>query len=77
MDDWLISNGFDLSTLERTPAKDWVTIVLPVSKAEAMLGAEYAVWEHAESGEKVVRTMEYSLPESIHAHGERLPTCLS
>ncbi|KAF8607532.1 tripeptidyl peptidase A [Ceratobasidium sp. AG-I] len=68
VDDWLVSHGFDLSTLERTPAKDWVTIVLPVSKAEEMLGAEYAVWEHAESGEKIVRTMEYSLPGSVHAH---------
>ena len=76
VDDWLVSHGFDLSTLERTPAKDWITIVLPVSKAEEMLGTEYAVWEHAESGEKIVRTMEYSLPESVHAHGEYLSICL-
>lgn len=35
------------------------------------MGAEYAVWEHSVTGEKVVRTMEYSLPELVHAHGER------
>ncbi|CAE6466677.1 unnamed protein product, partial [Rhizoctonia solani] len=68
VDEWLASHGFELSTLERSPARDWVTIVLPVSKAEEMLGTEYAIWEHAESQEKIVRTMEYSLPESIHKH---------
>jgi tripeptidyl-peptidase-1 len=47
-----------------------VTIVLPVSKAEEMLGTEYTVWEHAESQEKIVRTTEYSLPESLHKYGE-------
>ncbi|KAG9099641.1 hypothetical protein FS749_000774 [Ceratobasidium sp. UAMH 11750] len=68
VDDWLASHGFEPSTLERSPARDWVTIVLPVSKAEEMLGTEYGIWEHTESGEKIVRTMEYSVPESIHAH---------
>ncbi|CAE6533802.1 unnamed protein product [Rhizoctonia solani] len=68
VDEWLASHGFKISTLERSPARDWVTIVLPASKAEEMLGTEYAVWEHTESQEKIVRTMEYSLPESIHKH---------
>ncbi|KAG8713475.1 hypothetical protein FRC11_012024, partial [Ceratobasidium sp. 423] len=68
IDEWLASYGFEISTLERSPARDWVTVVLPVSKAEEMLGTEYAIWEHTESQEKIVRTMEYSLPESIHKH---------
>ncbi|KAG9127880.1 hypothetical protein FRC07_007955 [Ceratobasidium sp. 392] len=68
VDEWLKSHGFEPSTLERSPARDWITIVLPVSKAEEMLGTEYSIWEHAESGEKIVRTMEYSVPEAVHAH---------
>jgi hypothetical protein len=61
-----------VTKLERSPARDWVTIVLPLSKAEELLGTEYAVWEHSESGEKIVRTMEYSLPESLLEHGKQL-----
>ncbi|KAG8698140.1 hypothetical protein FRC09_007404 [Ceratobasidium sp. 395] len=68
VDEWLKSHGFEPSTLERSPARDWVTIILPVSKAEEMLGTEYSIWEHAGSGEKIVRTMEYSVPETVHAH---------
>ena len=59
-----------LKDVERSPAHDWVTIMLPVSKAEEMLGTEYAIWEHIESQEKIVRTVEYSLPELIHRHGK-------
>ncbi|QRW02045.1 tripeptidyl-peptidase I [Ceratobasidium sp. AG-Ba] len=68
VDEWLGSHGFEPSTLERSPARDWVTIVLPVSKAEEMLATEYGIWEHAETGEKIVRTTEYSVPEALHAH---------
>ena len=37
VDEWLASHGFDESQLVRSPAKDWVTIRVPVSVAEDML----------------------------------------
>lgn len=61
-----------MSTLERSAGRDWVNVVVPVSKAEELLDAEYSIWEHTESGERVVRTMKYSLPESVHEHGKHL-----
>ncbi|KAB5595344.1 Tripeptidyl-peptidase I [Ceratobasidium theobromae] len=68
VDEWLSSHGFEVSTLERSAGRDWVNVVVPVSKAEELLDAEYSIWEHTESGERVVRTMKYSLPESVHEH---------
>ena len=37
VDEWLLSHGIDINDLVRSPAKDWVTVRVPVSLAEAML----------------------------------------
>jgi len=33
-----------------------------------MLGAKYNVYQHGPSGEEVVRTLSYSLPQELHSH---------
>lgn len=37
IDEWLATHGLDDTSLVRSPAKDWVTIKVPVSLAEKML----------------------------------------
>ena len=37
VDEWLISHGLHPSTFSRSPAKDWVTVNVPVRVAEQML----------------------------------------
>ena len=37
VDNWLVRHGIAEDALERSPAKDWVTIKVPVSVAEKML----------------------------------------
>lgn len=37
VDEWLVSHGLDVSSLSRSPSKDWVSINVPVQKAEEML----------------------------------------
>ena len=37
VDNWLLSHGIDIENVVRTPAKDWVTVRVPVGLAEAML----------------------------------------
>lgn len=37
-------------------------------QAERMLGTKYSVYHHPRSGEKVVRTLAYSLPRELHPH---------
>ncbi|KJA29734.1 hypothetical protein HYPSUDRAFT_196076 [Hypholoma sublateritium FD-334 SS-4] len=67
---WLSSLGFTDEDMVRSPAKDWITITIPLSKAEAMLDTKYYVWKHVESGDYLVRTTSYSLPSNLHEHIE-------
>ncbi|KAF5333534.1 hypothetical protein D9611_002701 [Ephemerocybe angulata] len=68
VNDWLKGHGFAEVELDRSPAKDWVSIKVPVKVAEKMLGTKYNIWKHDESGDTLVRTTSYSLPKSLHAH---------
>lgn len=65
---WLDFHGIDTSSLERTPAGEWITLRVSVAQAERMLGAKYNVYHHTKSGETVVRTLSYSLPKELHSH---------
>ncbi|OCH95935.1 tripeptidyl peptidase A [Obba rivulosa] len=68
VDEWLVSYGLVQEDLSRSPAQDWVKVKVPVSLAEKMLDTEYHVWTHEASGESLVRTTSYSLPEHLHEH---------
>ena len=37
VDNWLLSHGINVNDVIRTPAKDWVTVRVPVAVAETML----------------------------------------
>ncbi|KAJ8503359.1 hypothetical protein ONZ45_g10928 [Pleurotus djamor] len=67
VDEWLASHGFSESDIERSSAKDWVTIRIPVSVAEKMLDTKYSTWKHND-GDYLIRTTSYSLPEDLHDH---------
>ncbi|OJT09515.1 Tripeptidyl-peptidase sed3 [Trametes pubescens] len=70
VNEWLASHGLYEDSLSRSPAKDWVLVKVPVTLAEEMLKTEYHVWTHDASGESVVRTTEYSIPEHLDDHVE-------
>ncbi|KAI0737695.1 tripeptidyl peptidase A [Daedaleopsis nitida] len=70
VNEWLASHGLYEEHLARSPARDWVIVKVPVSLAEEMLKTEYHVWTHDSSGDAVVRTTAYSLPEHLHEHIE-------
>ena len=66
---WLAYHEIDpVSSLSRTDAGDWVTVTIPVGKIETMLNAKYNVYEHIDTGETIVRTTSYSLPDILHEH---------
>ncbi|KAF7352412.1 Tripeptidyl-peptidase sed3 [Mycena venus] len=46
VDGWLTSHGIKESDLVRSPAKDWISVTLPIHLAERILGAEYYMWQH-------------------------------
>ncbi|KAH7887356.1 peptidase S8/S53 domain-containing protein [Phlebopus sp. FC_14] len=66
--EWLASHGIQDEHISRSDAQDWVTIRVPVSLAEEMLDTKYHVYRHSETGESIVRTTSYSLPEILHEH---------
>ncbi|ETW83671.1 serine protease S53 [Heterobasidion irregulare TC 32-1] len=75
--EWLAGHGIPKSACTHSPAKDWVKVDVPVSKAEAMLDTKYSVWQHTVDGDVLVRTTSYSLPEHLHAHVELIqPTTM-
>ncbi|KZV69210.1 tripeptidyl peptidase A [Peniophora sp. CONT] len=67
---WLASHGIPEKDCTRSPAQDWVGVNVPVALAEKMLDTEFHAWKHTESGDELVRTTSYSLPEDVHAHIE-------
>lgn len=60
---WLASHG--LAPTEYTAAGDVLEVKVPVSKANAMLGAQYHSFVHLSSGQTTTRTLSYSLPEDV------------
>jgi tripeptidyl-peptidase-1 len=65
--DWLAEHGIERHRLDFSPAKDWISVPLPVSTAERLLDTKYSVYKH-EDGSHVVRTPEWSLPLHLHKH---------
>ncbi|KAK0230450.1 tripeptidyl peptidase A [Armillaria fumosa] len=77
VDAWLLSYGLSENDYVHSPAKDWLTVKIPVSLAEKMLDTKYHVWRHVDSGEYIVRTTSYSLPSHLHDHIELIqPTTI-
>lgn len=65
--EWLADYGVDKSHLSYSPAKDWITVTLPVEAIEEMLNTRYAVYRH-EDGSELVRAPKWSLPVHLHEH---------
>ncbi|KAH9889378.1 family S53 protease-like protein [Cubamyces lactineus] len=63
---WLEENGLTSKTL--SPAGDWISVSVPVAKANQMFNTNFTVFRHATTGAEVVRTLVYSLPEAIESH---------
>ncbi|KJA29732.1 hypothetical protein HYPSUDRAFT_126973, partial [Hypholoma sublateritium FD-334 SS-4] len=74
---WLGTFGYSEDEFTRSPAKDWISLKVPVSVAEKMLDTKYHVWKHIDSGDFLVRTTSYSLPKHLHDHIELIqPTTM-
>jgi len=63
--EWLDAHGIE--DIDYSPAKDWISIVVPIEKAEELLQTKYFKYEHLD-GHSVSRTPEWSLPAHLHEH---------
>lgn len=60
---WLAGYGI-------TPAvdNDWITISTDVATADALLDADFSWYEDAQGGDRKLRTLSYSVPDSVAHH---------
>lgn len=64
--EWL-HQRVDPDSIQYTPAKDFLTISLPVAEVEDLLKTRYSTYQH-DDGSKLVRTSDWSLPLHLHEH---------
>ncbi|OSD03903.1 family S53 protease [Trametes coccinea BRFM310] len=60
---FLKENGIEATT--SSPAGDWLSFSIPVSKANAVFDAEFSVFNHTPTGTTSVRTLAYSIPADL------------
>ncbi|KAF7364615.1 Family S53 protease [Mycena venus] len=63
---WLDSHG--LVANKSSSAGDWLSLTVPVSKANEMLSANYQTFKHVASGKAYARTLSFSLPTEVADH---------
>jgi len=60
---WLKANNLQSTSL--SPAGEWISISVPVSKANSLFAADYQTFTHTQTGTQGLRTLSYSLPASL------------
>ncbi|KAJ7902530.1 subtilisin-like protein [Mycena olivaceomarginata] len=64
--EWLSEHGITAKNV--SPAGDLLQITVSVSKANALLGAQFSTFTHSATGKSSIRTLSYSLPASLQSH---------
>jgi tripeptidyl-peptidase-1 len=62
----LSDNGIGFSAA--SAAGDWLSLSVPVAKANELLQADFSVFTHTASGTESIRTLEYSIPSNLQPH---------
>ncbi|EJF57638.1 family S53 protease-like protein [Dichomitus squalens LYAD-421 SS1] len=60
---WLKEN--DVEAAKASPAGDWLSISIPVSKANELFDANFSVFTHSKTGTQSIRTLTYSIPTDL------------
>ncbi|KAK8084856.1 hypothetical protein PG997_006127 [Apiospora hydei] len=63
---WLQSSGIPASDVE--DAGEWVNFRTTVGKAQSLLNTTFALYNHIGTDIKVLRTLQYSVPEDVKPH---------
>lgn len=63
---WLSKNNITAETI--SPSGDMLKIQVPVSQANTLLSAEYNEYTHDTTNQTRLRTLGYSLPETVKDH---------
>ena len=61
---WLQAENVSHSNID--DAGDWINFSVPVSQAEEMLDTNFHFFRNEYSGVRIIRTLQYSIPQSLH-----------
>lgn len=64
---WLGDHGISPERMRYSKAFDRMKLTLPVKDVEKLLRTKYSMWRHKD-GTRILRTLEWSLPECLHQH---------
>ncbi|KAK7053665.1 family S53 protease-like protein [Favolaschia claudopus] len=67
---WASANGLKSSVV--SPNGDWVSLTLPVSTANQLLGARFETFTHRSLAHPITRTLSISLPSELVGHVEAI-----
>jgi len=62
---WLDSQGLLSSAKTITSAGDWISLSIPISKANSLLSTTFSTFKHTATGKESVQAMEYSIPAEL------------
>ncbi|KAJ7607236.1 subtilisin-like protein [Roridomyces roridus] len=62
----------ELNATSISPHGDWVSLTLPVSRANTLFGAQYKRFRHPRLTQPVMRTLSISLPSELVGHVEAI-----
>ena len=66
---WFAHHGVPSSSVSITHGGSWLSLSgVPLTQANALLGASYQLYRHTETNEVVLRTTGYALPAALHDH---------
>ncbi|KAH7872402.1 subtilisin-like protein [Lentinula edodes] len=65
---WLRDFGFEREKIRTSANKGWVEVMASVEEVERLLGTEYHVYKHVETGEEQISCETYSVPADIRKH---------
>ncbi|EKM58689.1 uncharacterized protein PHACADRAFT_207476 [Phanerochaete carnosa HHB-10118-sp] len=63
---WLAQAGVNATPI--SSAGDWLAITVPVSLANELFNADFNHFTHSETGNKITRTLQYSVPTGLKEH---------
>lgn len=66
VNDWLSSHN--ISAKRSNKAGNWVSIDVPVHKANKLLDTDFTTFTHVATGKRSIRALSYSIPEDLRAH---------
>ncbi len=66
--EWLLESGFERERIGHSTNKQWIQLDATTAEAEALLFADFFIWEHETTGAHDISTEAYHIPVYLQEH---------